>query len=84
MPCRHEQPAEPVVAVEWAVIVAVLRVCDAEVDVLVSGMAFSEVVVQHGAHPRERQGNDHQQGKRTHSKMLPGAQSGDIGLTVAK
>ena len=84
MPCRIEQRAEPVVAVEWAVIVAVLRVCHTEVDVLVSGMAFREMVVQHGSHPRKRQGNHHQQGKRRHSKVLPGAQPGDIGLTVAR
>lgn len=73
MPCRLEQFAEPVVAVEWAVIVAVLRVCLAEVDVLVAGMTFREMVVQHGAHPRKRQGNDHQQGKRRYNEVLPGA-----------
>lgn len=71
-------------AVEWAVFVAVLRVCHAEVDVLVSGMAFREMVVQHGTHPRKCQGDDHQQGEGSYCKVLPAAQPRDIGLAVAK
>ena len=71
-------------AVELAEIVTVIRVCRAEVYVLVPGMAFREMVVQHGTHPRKSQGHDHQQGKRRYSKVLPRAQPGDIGLAVAK
>ena len=74
----EQQRGEDVVAVGWAEIVAVPGVWRTEVDVLVSRVAFREVVVHHRPHPRQEKRKDHQQRHGGYSEMLPRSQRGAV------